>query len=263
MTTSNYGGSPLSGDQQSASGGGLGEKKEQAQEVAGTATEEAGRVASVTKDEVMNVAEEARHQAANLMDQAISEVEQQSETQRDRLVEMLRTFTDDIEKMLSGEGGANGLAGDLARQAADRARTLTNSLQDRRPGEILEDVRGFARRRPATFLFGALAAGVVAGRLARGAKDSGAVGSGGTSGSMSGSGAAPVSTTPPAPPVTPPPSGGTAAGTPTSGVGTSPANTGVPPISDPGATPLAPDSGFGEPRPGMAPPTSGEYGGPA
>jgi len=32
-------------------------------------------------------------------------------------------------------------------------------------------VRGFARRRPGTFLLGALAAGIVAGRLARGAKD--------------------------------------------------------------------------------------------
>lgn len=259
MTTSNYGGSPLSGDQHPTASGGISDKKEQAQEVAGTATEEAGRVASVAKDEMMSVAEEAKHQAANLMDQARTEVEQQSETQRDRLVEMLRTFTDDVEKMLSGQGGANGLAGDLARQAADRARTLTTNLQDRRPGEILEDVRGFARRRPGTFLFGALAAGVVAGRLTRGAKESGAVGSGSASDQPTVS----VPRTPPPPPVTPPPPGGTAAGTPTSGVGTSPANTGVPPITDPGATPLAPDSGFGEPGPGFEPPTSGQYGGPA
>ncbi|MGZ4451913.1 MAG: hypothetical protein ACXVWX_03165 [Nocardioides sp.] len=262
MTTSNYGGPPQTGEQQSTSGGGLSEKKEQAQEVAGTATQEAGRVASVTKDEVMNVAAEAKHQAANLMDQALSEVEQQSETQRDRLVETLRGFTDDVEKMLSGQGGANGLAGDLARQVADRARVLTSSLQDRRPGEILEDVRGFARRRPATFLFGALAAGVVAGRLTRGAKDSGAVGSNGTSGSSSTS----TSSTPPmTPPMTQPPAsaGGYASGAAGGGVGTSPANTGVPPIDDLGDTPLAPDSGFAEPESGLAPPSSGQYGGPA
>jgi len=255
MTTSNYGGPPQSGEQ-STSASGLSEKKEQAQEIAGTATDEAGRVASTAKDEVLNVAAEAKHQAANLMDQALSEVEQQTETQRDRLVETLRGFTDDVEKMLSGQGGANGLAGDLARQAADRARALTSSLQDRRPGEILEDVRGFARRRPTTFLLGALAAGVVAGRVARGAKDSGAVGSNGSSGST------PVSVpTPPAPPATPIP--GYSSGASGSGVGTSPANTGVPPLSDPGETPLAPDPLFDVPEPGLAPPPGGQYGGPA
>lgn len=36
---------------------------------------------------------------------------------------------------------------------------------------MVDQVRGFARRRPGTFLLGALALGVVAGRLGRGAKD--------------------------------------------------------------------------------------------
>jgi hypothetical protein len=62
------------------------------------------------------------------------------------------------------------MASDVARQVADRAHTLAGHLEDREPGDLLGDVRDFARRRPGTFLLGALAAGVVAGRLTRAAK---------------------------------------------------------------------------------------------
>lgn len=252
MTTSSYGGPPSGQGQTPSPQGGIEEKKEQVQQVAGTAKDEGGRVASVAKDEAQHVAAEAKRQTANLVDQAVSELEQQSITQRDRLVDTLRGFTDDVERMLSGQGGGQGLAADLARQVADRARDVTNTLQDRRPGEILDDVRGFARRRPGTFLLGALAAGVVAGRLARGAKDSGAVGSSGASDSGGSVGLD-------APRVSPmPPTGGTAAGTPTSGVEAP--GTGTFPPSDP-STPLAPDYGAVAPEPGAPPPAGGPYGG--
>lgn len=255
MTASNYVGPPLGTAEDSYSGGGLDEKKEQAQQVAGTAKDEGGRVASVAKDEALNVAGEAKQQAANLLDQALREVEEQSATQRDRLVDTLRTFSDDVEKMLSGQGGGDGLAADLARQVAERARSVTQSLQGRQPGELLEDVRGFARRRPTTFLVGALAAGVVAGRLARGAKDSGAIGgSSGTGAHRSGA---------PRPEVAPTPAGGTAAGHPTSGVTAAP---GTLPPSDPAQTPLAPDAGIATdpgtaPTAPTAPPPDGPLGG--
>ncbi|HKC26518.1 MAG TPA: hypothetical protein VKB75_00770, partial [Jatrophihabitans sp.] len=36
------------------------------------------------------------------------------------------------------------------------------------PGDLVDELRRFARRRPGAFLMGALAAGVVAGRLGRG-----------------------------------------------------------------------------------------------
>ena len=48
---------------------------------------------------------------------------------------------------------------------------LAGWLDQRDPGELLDEVRGIARRKPGTFLLGALAAGVVAGRLTRGAVD--------------------------------------------------------------------------------------------
>lgn len=136
-----------------------------------TGLQEGQRLASNAKDEARTVADEARRQATTLLDQARSEVEQQAAGQRDRAVELLRSFSDDLEKLLAGDGGQDGLAADLARQAAERARELTHQLADRQPGAILDDVRGYARRRPGVFLVGALAAGVVVGRLARGAKD--------------------------------------------------------------------------------------------
>lgn len=134
MTASSYGGPSSGTTDDSPSGSGLDEKKEQAQQVAGTAKDEGGQVAAVAKEEALNVADEAKQQAANLLDQALSEVEQQSAAQRDRLVDTLRTFSDDVEKMLSGEGGGDGLAADLARQVAERARGITQSLQGRQPG---------------------------------------------------------------------------------------------------------------------------------
>ena len=65
----------------------------------------------------------------------------------------------------------SGLAAGVAAEVADRARSLSRQLDQREPSEILDDVRRFARQRPGTFLLGALAAGVVVGRLLRGTKD--------------------------------------------------------------------------------------------
>jgi len=56
-------------------------------------------------------------------------------------------------------------------QASSKAGELAEWLEQRDPGTLLDEVRGLARRKPGTFLLGALAAGVVAGRLTRGAVD--------------------------------------------------------------------------------------------
>lgn len=143
---------------------------DQARQTAGTAAEESRHVAGVAKEQAQQVADEARHQARGLLDEAMSQVDEQSRTQRDRLVGALQTFSDDLDQMAS-QGGRPGMATDVARQVADQARRFGNRIDGREPSELLDEVRSFARRRPGTFLLGALAAGVVAGRLTRGAKD--------------------------------------------------------------------------------------------
>jgi hypothetical protein len=145
-----------------------------AQEAASTAADEGRHVAGVAKEEAQNVAATAADQARNLvsetMDQVTGQLGEQANGQRDRVVGTLQSLGDDLERMAS-QSGASGLASDLAREVADRARALGSHLDGRQPGELLEDVRSFARRRPGTFLLGALVAGVVTGRVVRAAAD--------------------------------------------------------------------------------------------
>lgn len=146
---------------------------QRAQEAASSAVDEGRHVAGVAKEQTAQVASEAATAAKNVAHDALRNVSdtarEQGGQQRDKLVGTLSTLTDDLSSM--ADQAPSGLAGDLARQAADQARSLTSRLEDRDPAEILDDVRRFARRRPGVFLFGALAAGVVTGRLLAGARD--------------------------------------------------------------------------------------------
>ena len=146
---------------------------ERAQTTASTAKDEGKHVAGVAKEQAANVASEAAGQARSVVNDAVSQVggtvREQTSTQRDRLVSTISTFSDDLSSM--ADQGSPGLANDVARQVAEKARSLTSQLDGREPQELLEDVRRFARQRPGVFLLGALAAGVVAGRLLRGTGD--------------------------------------------------------------------------------------------
>lgn len=98
------------------------------------------------------------------------QVSDQATVQRDKLSQTLRTLGDDLEQMAS-HGQDSGLAADLAREVAARARAFGSHLEGREPAQLLDDVRDVARRHPGTFLLGALAAGLVAGRLFRATAD--------------------------------------------------------------------------------------------
>jgi hypothetical protein len=140
-------------------------------ETSSSTTDEGMKVAGAAAEEARKVAGEAKDQVRRLVDESRDQVHDQATTQRDRLVDTLRTFGDDLDAMAS-QGEASGLAAQVARQVADRARSFGSSLDGREPRELLDDLRGVARRRPGLFLLGALTAGVVAGRLARGAASS-------------------------------------------------------------------------------------------
>lgn len=151
---------------------GTGTGTEQAKQAASTAADEGRHVAGVAGGEARKVADEAKSQARGLMDEARGQLDDQTRSQRDRLVTTLHSVSEDLDSMAS-QGTEQGIASDLARQAGQRARALGEHLDGREPADLLGDVRRFARDRPGTFLLGALAAGVVAGRLARGARDAG------------------------------------------------------------------------------------------
>jgi hypothetical protein len=138
---------------------------------ASTAADETREVGKTASEEFKNVTSEAGAQVRNLAEEARTQVEEQSRSQRDRLVSTLSTFSDDLDSMRQDGSGNQSMAADVVRVVSERSRELSQRLDGREPRELLAEVRSFARRRPGTFLLGSLAAGLVAGRLLRGAKD--------------------------------------------------------------------------------------------
>jgi hypothetical protein len=153
-------------------GSGDSEAKERAQQVAGTAAEEGQHLAGVAQEHAKKISGEAKDQLRGLVDDATSQIDEQSRTQKSKLAETLRGLGDDLEQMSSqdSDGAGSGPAQQLVQQAAHQAHDLAGRLENREPKELLDDVRQFARRKPGTFILGALAAGIVVGRLTRGAK---------------------------------------------------------------------------------------------
>jgi hypothetical protein len=179
-----------------------GSVRDEAASVTSDAAESGRQVAGTAVSEAKDVAGEARSQIMGLMHQLRSEANDQAAGQSDRAVQGLRGLGDELRQMASSSG-QNGLATDLAGQAADRVHSVAGWLEQRQPGEVLDEVRDFARRRPGTFLAAAAVVGLIGGRLTRGltAGSSSSSSTGSSRAALSGTGttglgyAAPVSTT--------------------------------------------------------------------
>jgi hypothetical protein len=140
--------------------------REQAASVGQGATQAGGRVAQTAAEQGREVARETRAQARNLVNEATSELTHQTSMQQKRAAEGLRALGSELHNMAS-RSEQGGLAGELVAQAADRAHQAAHWLEHRQPGEVLDEVRALARRHPGAFLAGAMAAGIIAGRLTR------------------------------------------------------------------------------------------------
>jgi len=144
----------------------------QGQSTAGTGEpgigERASETAAVARDQGKQVAAEARDQLSSLADQAKVQLEEQGGAQKERAVSGLRQLGDELERMLSGSPVSDGMTTDLVRQVATRARETASWLDEREPGDLVDELRDLGRRHPGAFLLGALTAGVVAGRVTRG-----------------------------------------------------------------------------------------------
>ncbi len=145
--------------------------KEQASTVGRSAGHAASQVADTSKQQVQEIAHAATAQARDLVGELRTQVTSQAGAQRDRAVGSLQSLSDELERMARGEGSGEGTLSEVARQAAQRLRTVASSIEGREPTEILSDVRSFASRRPMAFLVGAAVTGLLAGRMTRGAKD--------------------------------------------------------------------------------------------
>jgi hypothetical protein len=140
--------------------------KQEAAELKNTTTDQAKNVLGTAKDEASSVIGEAKWQAKDLYAQTQRELKDQANTQQQRLAGGLRSVSDDLNSLASGEP-TSGMAADLVRQVSGRISTASTWLGDRDPGTLLQEVKRYARRKPGTFILLAAAAGVVAGRLTR------------------------------------------------------------------------------------------------
>jgi uncharacterized protein YjbJ (UPF0337 family) len=197
---------------------------DRADEVKGTVAEQTGQVAGTARDQAKQVASEATDRARDLAGEARTQLRQQTDTQRERLAGTLHELGDELRSMAE-QGNGSGVGTELARQAAGRVHGLGDYVEQHQPGDLLDDVRAFARRRPGTFLLAATAAGVLAGRLTRGA----------TAAARSSDDAAPGGT----------PGVGRAPTTPATGR-TVPVADPAPPVGPPAPTPAAPVAGTTE-----------------
>jgi hypothetical protein len=142
--------------------------KSEAANVKDTAAKAAAGVKEVAIGEVSNVADEARYQTRNLLDQTRSELRGQASNQQSALAAMVKAWASEIGAMAT-RSQESGPMTDLAYKASRRGGEIANWLDTHEPGDLLEEVKRFARRRPVAFLALAAAAGVVVGRLTRGA----------------------------------------------------------------------------------------------
>ncbi len=139
--------------------------RQEAGGVAHTAKESGGHVADTAIEQARQVTGEARDQARDLLQEGRQQVREQAQVGQRKAADSLSGMADELGRMADN---SDGMVGDLARQGASRAREFSEWLQRREPGELLDEVRGWARQHPGTFLLGAALAGVLAGRLTRG-----------------------------------------------------------------------------------------------
>jgi hypothetical protein len=156
--------------------------KDQAGNVASTAAQAGSQVASTAADQAKQVTQETRRQAQDLVQQGRQQLQEQARTGQQKAGQGLSDIAGQLRTMVEGGGQTpSGPAADLVRQAGDKLEELASWVQNREPGDLVNELRNFARRKPGTFLLGAALAGVVAGRLTTGVvaahKDSGNGGS--------------------------------------------------------------------------------------
>lgn len=157
---------PASAEEQSAAD----VVKDQATDLSHSSIQTGKHVADVAREQASGVAVEAGRQGRDLLQQAQGQLEQQVAQGQQRLANQLLSLSDELRSM-AGASGQGGMAADLAGQAAWRVRNAGQWLDDRKPGQVADEMQSFARRRPAVFLALAVGAGLVAGRLTRGLKD--------------------------------------------------------------------------------------------
>ncbi|MCU1453408.1 MAG: hypothetical protein JWN46_1554 [Acidimicrobiales bacterium] len=144
---------------------------EQGKAVAGAAVDQAKDVAVQAREQLGTVTDEAKHQAQRVLSDTSSQLESQLEDRLGTLAGSARSTAGELRALVEGRPQDAGRARDLAAQAADRLDRVADRTEQLGVRGMAEEVSELARRRPVAFLFGAAAAGLLVGRMARAGKE--------------------------------------------------------------------------------------------
>ncbi len=139
-----------------------------------------GEVAGQAKQQGQQIAQQARQQAGDLANRGAEQLKSQLANQKheasQRMVPVqsaLRETGQQLRKQ--GQGSVAGYAD----KAADQVEQFSGYLRETEVDEIMDEARGFARRRPAVFLGGAVALGFLATRFLKStSQEAGSAGNG-------------------------------------------------------------------------------------
>jgi hypothetical protein len=141
--------------------------QDKATDAAEAARQGGADVVQTATEKTKDVVQETSKQARDLVGEAREQVRQQAGAQHRNLVTRLRSLSDELGALTAGNE-RSGVATEAVTQLRDRVHGAADWLEVRDPGDLIEELRRFARRHPGAFLLGAVAAGVAAGRLTRG-----------------------------------------------------------------------------------------------
>lgn len=145
------------------------ETSQQARNVAESAADGARDVAQTAKEQAAEVAMQAKEEGRNLVEEARSQLRQQAQSQTRQIAGKLREISDEMRALAEGRPEQATRVRSYAEDAASKVSELAQRVDSSGFDGIVEDVKSFARRRPAVFLASAALAGFGIGRLVRNA----------------------------------------------------------------------------------------------
>jgi len=143
--------------------------KDESSNVAHTALDAGKDVAHEATTQAAAVAGQAKEQLGAVVSQAKDELRSELNDRSEQAANGLRKLSEQMKALTDGRPQQAGQLGALLGDAQLRVQAYAQSISQRGPQALFDDVAAFARRRPTTFLFVAAAAGFATGRLVRGA----------------------------------------------------------------------------------------------
>lgn len=145
-----------------------GENTDQARSLVEDGQDATKQVGETARREASHVVEDVKEEASNLFEELGADVRAQAAIQQDKIATNLREISQELRGMLESSSSGSS-ASLLVDQAARHSGKVAQWLENREPGDLVHEVKDFARKRPGAFLGLALGAGLLAGRITRNA----------------------------------------------------------------------------------------------